>query len=128
MKNILNFTILSICLFLCSCGSSSNTTNKQERVFDSLVEYLRSVPGVRVNGSGNKARVQITRGMHNATLRGATPLFVLEGQKIGNTLIGAMQVIDHNEIKRVRVLNSGEATIRFGINGSNGAIEFFMKK
>ncbi len=126
-KITLTFCAFLFCLSFFSCGVS-NETNNSERVYDSLVDYLRTLPGVRVNGGGNNARVFITTGGHNTNTVGSTPLFVQEGQQIGSSLRRAMQVIDHNEIKRARVIKPGEATVRYGINGSNGAIEFFMKK
>jgi len=129
MKNLLKFSLfLLIGLSTFSCGSKQSSIGKSEIVYASLADYLRTVPGVRVNGNGNNIRVFITKGVHNATTIGPTPLFVVEGQQIGSSIRRVMEVIDHNEIKRTRVINPGEATIRYGINGTNGAIEFFMKK
>lgn len=129
MKITLKYCAFLFCLFLFSCGPSNEAnSSNSERVYDSLVDYLRTLPGVRVNGGGNTARVFITAGGHNTNMIGATPLFVLEGQQIGRSIRDVMQVIDHNEIKRARVIKPGDATVRYGINGSNGAIEFFMKK
>lgn len=122
MKNTLSIGIFFLSLFLFSCSSTSiSGVQSIERTYSSVIDYLQTVSGIRILGSGTKTKVVITS-------VGTSPLYVIDGQQIGNTFRDAEERVNPNDIKRVKVWSVGDATIRFGINGSNGAIEFIMKK
>lgn len=127
MKNTLSIGIFFLSLFLFSCSSSSSIQNG-ERTYSSVMDYLQTVSGIRVLGSGTNTKVVLTSVGTSAGNSVNSPLYVIDGQQIGNTFRDAEERVNPNDIKRVKVWSVGDATIRFGINGSNGAIEFIMKK
>ena len=86
----------------------------------SLAEYLQRVQGVLVRGERENAMVTI-RGV--SSLRSDNqPLFVLNGQQLGNSFYTVSRLIDMNDVEEIEVLNSLEGSSIFGLRGSNGAI------
>jgi outer membrane receptor for ferrienterochelin and colicin len=91
-----------------------------------LSSYLRRISGVSVRGSGPDATVRI-RGDVNFNAD-ATPLFVVNGTILGNRYAEVYDVIDINEISRVRVLKNVSDTNLYGMQGANGVIEIRLKQ
>lgn len=127
MKNTSSIGIFFLSLFLFSCSSVSST-QYGERTYSSVEDYLRTVSGIRVIGSGTNAKAILTTAGKTFNSSDYSTLYVIDGQQIGNSLRDADERINPNDIKRVKVWSVGDATIRFGINGAYGAIEFLMKK
>ena len=127
MKNTLPIGIFFLSLFLFSCSNSSSIQNG-ERTYSSVEDYLRTVSGIRVIGSGTNTKAVLTTVGKTFGNSDNSPLYVIDGQQIGSSLQDAIERINPNDIKRVKVWSVGDATIRFGINGAHGAIEFLMKK
>lgn len=93
------------------------STNKYKL---SLAEYLQRVPGVLVRGERENAIVTV-RGV--SSLRSDNqPLFVLNGQLLGNSFYEVSRLIDMNDVQEIEVLNSLEGSSMFGLRGGNGAI------
>ena len=102
-------------------GSISDDMN----YFRSLADYLQNVPGVNVQGSGNNAYVTI-RGISsfNATNE---PLYVIDGNSVGNSYTEANNIVSPTDIDYVQVLKGPEASL-YGVRGANGVILIVTKK
>ncbi len=135
MKSKLLLSILTLSLlFAAGCSSTSNTvsdSNDDERIsnekdyYRSLADYLTKVPGVNVSGSGDNAYVTI-RGI-SSFQSGNTPLYVVDGQAIGNNYSQANNMVNPQDIDYVRVLKGPDAAI-YGVRGANGVIVIVTKK
>ena len=81
---------------------------------------------MQIQGSGQDAiiRVRGQRSMMSET----SPLFVVDGNILGNDFSALYTSIDPNEIKRIRVLKSASETNRYGLQGGNGVLEITLKK
>ena len=128
MKKIFYLSIFSSLLFLSACYSTS-IKEGNNRVYSSLTEYLQSVPGIRVTGSDNNGHVSLTgSGIVTNAVSDDRPLFVVNGQQVGRSLPSLANILNANDIKKVKVLRSADQTSFYGINGSNGVIEITTKK
>lgn len=136
MKSKLLLSILTLSLlFTAACSSTSNSVSKSEdndgRIsnekdyYRSLADYLTKVPGVNVTGSGDNAYVTI-RGI-SSFQSGNTPLYVIDGQAIGNNYSQANNMVNPQDIDYVRVLKGPDAAI-YGVRGANGVIMIVTKK
>jgi len=128
MKN-LNALLLSTFLFI-SFFSCKSLENKPEfnRTYTSITEYLQTIPGIQVAGNDNNGTVRLT-GSGTVTTFGsdASPLFVVNGQQVGRNLPTLANILNPNDIKKVKVLKTPDETSFYGINGSNGVIEITTK-
>ena len=79
----------------------------------SLADLLIRAPGVMVHGGGAYARVRI---------RGAAPLYVVDGIPIGYSYTEANSLVVPQDVASVEVLNGPEATALYGRAGGNGVI------
>ncbi len=135
ISHLLLFFIASTFLLFSNCNiqrkSSSDTTVEPRSkgtpgVYQSLVDYLRRHPSIRIIGSGEDTQVFI-RGMD--TIVGETePLFVIDGTMVGNSYVLAARIVDVNDIKSVEVFGVSEATTRYGLRGGQGAVVIYTKK
>ncbi|MEM7367746.1 MAG: TonB-dependent receptor plug domain-containing protein [Bacteroidota bacterium] len=145
MRSIHTFSsLLTICavvcsmLFLTNCSPTQSQTQafrhqkkiktKDPNVLSphdeklnnlSLADMLRRVPGVNVRGSGMNASVTI-RGISSINLTNE-PLYVIDGIPVGNNYASVATTLNTNDIKHIRVLKGGDATI-YGARGANGVI------
>ncbi|MGD8427235.1 MAG: TonB-dependent receptor plug domain-containing protein [Balneolaceae bacterium] len=86
----------------------------------SLADYLRRVPGVQVFGDGSSAQVMVRGAM---SVHGNTsPLFVVDGTRIGRDFSRVQSMIPVNTIDRIRVLKGVDASSAYGMEGSAGVI------
>lgn len=83
----------------------SNMTN--------LASMLAQAPGVLVEGTDPFARV---------TIRGQSPLFVLDGVWIGQDYSEVVRLVNVSDITAIEILKSPSETMRYGRVGSNGVI------
>ena len=90
----------------------------------SLADMLRRLPGVNVTGNGFNASVTI-RGISSINLTNE-PLYVIDGVPVGHNFSSVASTINPQEIKYIRVLKGGDATI-YGVRGSNGVIVITRK-
>lgn len=86
-----------------------------------LADYLRRVSGVQVHGNGSSASI-IIRGTETLQLSSA-PLFVFNGIKAGRNFSRINNLVNMNEVTRIRVLKGIEASSSYGMDGGNGVIE-----
>ncbi|NBC65176.1 MAG: TonB-dependent receptor plug domain-containing protein [Bacteroidetes bacterium] len=135
MKYKMFLPIVALSLMFAACSSTgsstSNNTDNDGRIsnendyYRSLADYLTKVPGVNVRGSGENAYVTI-RGI-SSFQSGNTPLYVVDGQAIGNSYSRANNIVNPQDIDYVRVLKGPDAAI-YGVRGANGVIEIITKK
>lgn len=136
MKRLLLLSILSISFMVASCssvGSSAaegtesreGTISDSKDYYTSLADFLRRTPGLSVTGSGDNVHVRM-RGV-NSFNTGVTPLYVIDGQAVGNSYSQANSMVDPRDIDYVRVLKGPDAST-YGMRGANGVIEIFTKR
>lgn len=135
MKSKLLYSLLTLSLLFAGCSSTSNTVtnagdddgriSNENDYYRSLADYLTKVPGVNVSGSGDNAYVTI-RGI-SSFQSGNTPLYVVDGQAIGNNYSQANNMVNPQDIDYVRVLKGPDAAI-YGVRGANGVIVIVTKK
>lgn len=95
---------------------SSGKTN----MYQSLSDYLRRDPKVRISGSGENLVVYIRSA---DTMSGDfEPLFVIDGSVYANSYTEASRLVMAEDIKSVRVLNANEGSAQYGIRGNNGVV------
>ncbi|HKK44418.1 MAG TPA: TonB-dependent receptor plug domain-containing protein [Balneolaceae bacterium] len=135
-QNVLLLVMTLVVALGCSSSGSTRSENvakqrdkdtvtNKNNVGRDLAYYLQQVPGVIVSGSGNNVDVNI-RG--SASFMASTsPLFVIDGQPVGNNYSNVNSMINVNDIDYVRVLKGSEAAA-YGVRGGNGVIEIFTKK
>lgn len=135
MKKLL-FLLLGVVLTLpaIGCGSSSSAsggnTNIQEQMDDRnsavipLITRIRRLPGMTVeNGVPVFIKTQNTaqRGQSNE------PLYVLDGQIIGNSYRRVRDVVNAVDVKSIKTLSGAEASF-YGSQGANGVILITTKQ
>lgn len=136
MKKIIVLSFLSLSFIFAACSSVGTAVSEEtgrpegsisddNNYYRSLADYLRQVPGVNVQGSGDNATVNI-RGINsfNAT---TSPLFVIDGQSVGTSYFQANSMLNAQDIDYVRVLKGTDAAI-YGVRGGNGVIEIVTRK
>lgn len=137
MKYFLSLLIIAGSLLLSGCASSGSTSSNNTRnsgnevIVDNpnlgLDVYLRRLSGVRVQGSGQNAQVNI-RGSSSSTLQSdPRPLFVIDGVQAGRSFGRIYTMLNMQNVSAVRVIKLSRATILYGHEGSNGVIEIITK-
>lgn len=137
MRYFLSFLTIAGFLFISGCASSGSTSDSNrnrsgtEVIVDNpnlgLDVYLRRLSGVRVNGSGQNATVNI-RGSSSSTLQSdPRPLFVIDGVRAGRSFSRIYTMLNMQDVSSVEVVNLSRATILYGHEGSNGVIEIHTK-
>lgn len=135
MKSTLLLTILTLSLLFAGCSSTGSSVSdrndddgrieNENDYYRSLADYLTKVPGVNVRGSGDNAFVTI-RGVSSFNSTN-TPLYVIDGNAVGNEYSRANSIVNPQDIDYVRVLKGPDAAI-YGVRGANGVIEIVTKK
>ena len=90
-----------------------------------LADYLRRIPGVQVTGAGENVNVQI-RGTSSFTSE-TRPLYVVDGQMMGNSYFVVNRSIVMNEVANIRILKDSDAA-SYGARGANGVIIIDLKR
>lgn len=109
--------------------SGENTALTEHRGLNSsvpLYSHLRKFSGLMVSTSGGITQVRI-RGV-NTIAGNNSPLFVIDGARIGFSYSSASASVEVDEIDYINVLKGTDATQRYGGDGTNGVIEIFTKK
>ena len=117
-----SFTIVGL-LFFTGCASSGSSTSDNTRrsgnevVVDNpnlgLDVYLRRLSGVRVQGSGQNAQVNI-RGASSSTLQSdPRPLFVVDGVRAGRSFSRIYTMLNMQNVSSIRLVNLSRATRTF---------------
>ena len=126
MKNIklIALTILFGCSYLLSCSvTQTKSTNLNEELNDKnravipLAERIRKLPGIKFY---NGVPV-VTTSANSFSNSNPEPLYVLNGQVIGNSYTSILELIDSNNVASVKLIKGTEASF-YGTQGANGVI------
>jgi len=136
MKNILTGFVLFIIILGSSCAASDpGYINKPSNYanYTNLAEALRSVGGVRVEGSntyvGSADNVKIyLRGGSSTILLTTQPLYVVNEVPVGNNYSDANSIVNMRDVTSIRILAGTQAVTRWGEQGTNGVILIKMKE
>ncbi|MFS4418008.1 TonB-dependent receptor [Maribacter sp. 2307ULW6-5] len=90
-----------------------------------LLDRLKSVSGIAVQRGGVVVRGQV--GQRSGATAATKPLFVVDGQRIGNDIGIVQGLVDTNDIVSVEVVK-GAATVDYGLQGSGGVVLIKTKK
>lgn len=97
-----------------------NTENERPSNL-SLTDKLQRLPGVRVaSGRGPYAQF-VVDGTSTSFMGNSGPLFVVNGQSIGNDYSSVYNLVNPNEVVSLSVLKGADASI-YGTRGANGVI------
>ena len=94
--------------------------------YANLGAIIRTKPGVQVTGAGDNLIVQI-RGINSISLD-TRPLYVIDGNIIGNDYARANSSMTTSEIGSVRIIKDLTQLTRYGEQGRNGVIQIKRKK
>lgn len=111
-----------------SSGSDNDNSSRiqVENSSIDLATYLRKVPGLMVQGTGDDATV-LVRGSQSVNSNNQ-PLFVVDGSRMGRYFSRVASSVDVNDIEDIEVLKGNEASSRYGMEGSNGVVVIRTKK
>jgi outer membrane receptor for ferrienterochelin and colicin len=123
--------LLLVGLVSVNCSTSKNATshsNQQHRETSetgnnqhmTLTDHLRRLNGVMVRGYGGSATITI-RGAKTLDGSSSSPLFVLDGQRIGHNYGQVYSMVDHTSIVSVEVLK-GTRAAEYGMGADFGVI------
>jgi len=101
-------------------GSSEKEEMSVNNSVLSLGDYLRRVPQLYVRGTGDNLQVQLRE--NSSQTGSASPLYVIDGQKMGRDYNRVSRTIDANDIKSVKALTNASETAIYGLDGSSGVI------
>ena len=131
--------ILVICsLFVIACSSSNVASSDTGKDVDNdevktanlqnltLADYLRRIPGLQVQGSGQNVSVTV-RGSTSVSADNS-PLYVIDRNMVGNDYSQVAAMIDPNDIASVNVLKDAASTSSYGLRGANGVVVIKTKK
>ncbi len=132
MKHTFSLLLLVFLVTACSTSKTSDVNKKnyddpnvmvlddnEVAVGNNLESFLNRTAGVRVNGSGQNATVQI-RGV-NSFGSGTQPLFVVNGSDVGQSYSNAAGLVQNMKIKSVEVLKGSDASL-YGVRGAGGVV------
>jgi len=105
--------------------NTEENTAKAEPVYRELIDMLSKEPGLEIKKAGSTYDITI-RGKKSMTAS-HQPLFVIDGQIIGNNYADAANAILITDVNYITVLKGAEAT-SYGSRGANGVIEIYRKR
>ena len=119
MKNLTLFTILI--LFSCEVSNSpSNSSSSINKTTLSLLDRLRSIPGLRIGGVGEIDAQIYLRGQTSIKLYKEV-VFYVNGARVGN-YSSAYQVVQSENIESIKLLKSASELSMYGSDGRDGVI------
>tara|TARA_S200000501_G_scaffold327469_1_gene326762 strand:- start:7417 stop:7794 length:378 start_codon:yes stop_codon:yes gene_type:complete len=119
LKNLTLFTILI--LFSCEVSNSpSNSSSSINKTTLSLLDRLRSVPGLRIGGFGERDAQVYLRGQTSIKLYKEV-VFYVNGARVGS-YSSAYQVVQSENIESIKLLKSASELSMYGSDGRDGVI------
>ncbi len=118
-----------------ACSGSQKSADSTKKVgsesaaahgFQTLADYLRRDPSIRITGNGDDLVVYIRSA--DTISSDFQPLFIIDRNTYLNTYSDAARAVDVNDIQSVRVLKPLEGTAEYGVRGGNGVIVIRTKK
>lgn len=123
MKTYLSvFSVLCFALLFAACATTEKSSTSDTRESSSAIlvkdlpNYIHSLPRLSVNGYG------VTNVAASSYAKSKSPLFVLDGVRVGRSLYAVESVLNQNEPVSVEFLKISKATVRYGEEGRNGVI------
>ena len=95
---------------------------ESDRTGQSLADYLRRVPGVQVRGD------QVYVRNSGSIASSDQPLFVINGNPVGDDFAAITSFLNPNDIDYVEVLKDAVSMSEYGSRGANGVIRIYLKK
>jgi TonB-dependent SusC/RagA subfamily outer membrane receptor len=112
-----------------SSSSGSSARSDTIEVHDpslSLADYIRRAGGVSVHNIDGQTRIRIRGNLSfNST---SEPLFVIDGVRSGNNYDRVENIVPLDFIESIQVLKGSDASTRFGLAASSGAIIITTKR
>lgn len=108
--SLLTLCILALLLSFVSCTTSQTAKSEDESLESlDLTERLYRLNGVRVEGQGEDAIVQVRGGKANETPRYMRAIFMVNGQVLNYNYQTIYQMMEQREIVDIRVLRNAQA-------------------
>ncbi len=123
MKKIFLFYLISF--FGCTVSNQNMSSYDSKEIISnkptniSLLNRLRSNPGVYIQGTGNDAKVY-TKGISSINNQ-KEMLFILNGVQVGS-YSKIVNILNPESIKSITVLKNANDIAIYGFNGSGGVI------
>jgi TonB-dependent SusC/RagA subfamily outer membrane receptor len=112
-----------------SSSSGSSARSDTIEVHDpslSLADYIRRAGGVSVHNIDGQTRIRIRGNLSfNST---SEPLFVIDGVRSGNNYDRVENIVPLDFIQSIQVLKGSDASTRYGLAASSGAIIITTKR
>lgn len=136
--SISNLVLIVCSLFIISCSTSNVASSDDSKDVDNdevktdnlqnltLADYLRRIPGIQVQGSGQN--VNVTVRANTSVVGGNEPLYVIDRNPVGTDYAQVASMIDPNDIASVNVLKDAASTQPYGLRGANGVVVIKTKK
>lgn len=133
MRIWLFFFSTFLCLQYCNSSKLGGASLKNEgrkgvnlsSHSETLVDQLRKVSGINIEGDGVSARITI-RGK-SSLFGDSEPLFLVNNQALTGGLKEAMDLIPVSDIQSIAVLKNPSETAIYGVRGANGVIVITLK-
>ena len=116
MKKI--FVLVLFILSSCQINNTSNSYRADSNL--SLLDRLRSLPGLRISGVDERNAQVYLRGQ-TSVMYYKEVLFYVNGIRIGN-YSSAYQVVEPNNIENIKLLKSASQLNIYGADGRDGVI------
>jgi len=105
-------------------GSATVVSDSRDR-YHTLADFLQRVPGVQVSGPSQNPSIKV-RGSASF-MTNTDPLYVIDGNVVGNSYTQVNSMLNVRDIDNVRVLMGSDASI-YGVRGANGVILITTKR
>lgn len=141
MKSLFIPLVISLFLICTACSTSGQTSDREQSVssaegsptvssdsrdtYRTLADFLQRVPGVQVTGPSHNPSIKV-RGSASF-MTNTDPLYVVDGNVMGNSYSQVNNMINVRDIDNVRVLMGSDASI-YGVRGANGVILITTKR
>ncbi len=130
MKLYAQIGMLLIIGFVAACGNTKSVANndpettgitEENRILLPLYNQIVRLPGIRSTGG-----VPVFAGAVNSVEGTTEPLYVVDGNLIGNSFASVDQVVNAVDVKKIKPIKGPDASF-YGSRGSNGVIVITTK-
>tara|TARA_B100001057_G_scaffold488036_1_gene571721 strand:+ start:11242 stop:11610 length:369 start_codon:yes stop_codon:yes gene_type:complete len=112
------FVLILFILSSCQINNTSNSYRADSNL--SLLDRLRSLPGLRISGVDERNAQVYLRGQ-TSVMYYKEVLFYVNGIRVGN-YSSAYQVVEPNNIEKIKLLKSASQLSIYGADGRDGVI------
>jgi TonB-dependent SusC/RagA subfamily outer membrane receptor len=125
MKKLTYILCVIVLTAMVSCGglkSKDNTATNTAQVSEANKDLLPLFNQIiRLRGMSGATGVPLFISSNNSVLGTAEPLYVLDGNVIGNSFASIRDVVNPMDVKKIKPVKGADATF-YGARGSNGVI------